>query len=46
VQDVFQQMKTRLEELRAGLVPTKDPAKVHESNPRFFDGNWSPGWCN
>ncbi|KAK7103388.1 hypothetical protein V1264_018294 [Littorina saxatilis] len=44
-QDVFQQMKARLDSYRPSLLPSKTTDRVHAADPSNFNGNWSPGWC-
>lgn len=44
-QDVFLQMKARLDQYRESLVPANLPGYTKESAPSNFNNVWSPGWC-
>ena len=43
--DVLEKMKDMLKQYRESLVPANQPDPDPKSNPKNFDGNWSPGWC-
>ncbi|KAK7486354.1 hypothetical protein BaRGS_00022402 [Batillaria attramentaria] len=43
--DVLAKMKARLEELWKGEIPANFPKGDPASNPKNFNGAWSPGWC-
>ncbi|XP_070180940.1 arylsulfatase B-like [Littorina saxatilis] len=44
-QDVFHNLKARLDSYRPSLVPTLHYSYLKISKPANFNGNWSPGWC-
>lgn len=44
-QDVFKQMKARLDHYRKSLVPANLPGYTKEAAPSNFNNVWSPGWC-
>ena len=43
--DIVTEMKKKLEKYRQSLVPANFPSPDPKSNPKYFGGNWSPGWC-
>ncbi|XP_046566660.1 arylsulfatase B-like [Haliotis rubra] len=43
--DLLDMMKKRLENWKKSRVPAQDPTPVPASNPKYFGGVWSPGWC-
>ncbi|XP_046566685.1 arylsulfatase B-like [Haliotis rubra] len=38
-------MIEKLDEYKKSRVPAQDPAPDPASNPKYFNGAWSPGWC-
>lgn len=44
-QDVFNQLRSRLDEYRSSIVHSVSLPFVNEANPVHFNGVWSPGWC-
>ncbi|KAK3596802.1 hypothetical protein CHS0354_036641 [Potamilus streckersoni] len=42
---VLQQMTQRLAEYKKSLVPANYPPPDPKSNPKYYNGTWSPGWC-
>jgi arylsulfatase B len=43
--DVVKKMRMRLNEYKATLVPAWDVSADPKSNPKYYNGTWSPGWC-
>ncbi|GIY20658.1 arylsulfatase B [Caerostris darwini] len=42
---VVQKLKSRIEELRAAMVPADDPMPDERGEPKLWGNNFSPGWC-
>ncbi|XP_050408585.1 arylsulfatase J [Patella vulgata] len=43
--DIVAKLKARLDFYTASAVPPFHSTPDPKSNPKYFDGNWSPGWC-
>ncbi|KAL3843148.1 hypothetical protein ACJMK2_021100 [Sinanodonta woodiana] len=43
--DVVEKMKQRLAEYKKSLVPANYPPPDPKSDPKYYNGTWSPGWC-
>ncbi|XP_046566659.1 arylsulfatase B-like [Haliotis rubra] len=43
--DLLDMMKKRLENWKKSRVPAQNDSPVPASNPKYFGGVWSPGWC-
>lgn len=43
--DIVDDMKAKLSQYRKSLVPANYPDPDPKSDPKYFGGNWSPGWC-
>ncbi|KAL5008889.1 hypothetical protein ScPMuIL_014470 [Solemya velum] len=43
--EMVQQLQKRLAKYRESLVPARYPPRDPASNPKFYNGVWTPGWC-
>ncbi|KAK3596801.1 hypothetical protein CHS0354_036640 [Potamilus streckersoni] len=43
--EVLKQMIERLSVYKKSLVPANYPPPDPKSNPKYYNGTWSPGWC-
>lgn len=43
--EVVDELKKKLAKYRESLVPANYPPPDPKSDPKYFGGNWSPGWC-
>lgn len=44
-QDIVEELKSRLDYHRKTMVPANYPPDDPRGDPKYYDGNWSPGWC-
>ncbi|KAK3596803.1 hypothetical protein CHS0354_036643 [Potamilus streckersoni] len=42
---IVESLKQRLAEYKKSLVPANYPPPDPKSNPKYYNGTWSPGWC-
>ncbi|KAK3594007.1 hypothetical protein CHS0354_040754 [Potamilus streckersoni] len=43
--DVLKKLQLYLQEFKKTLVPAFYPPGDPKSNPKYYNGTWSPGWC-
>lgn len=43
--NVLESLKRRIEVLKKDMVPADDPPDEKRGDPKFWNGNFSPGWC-
>ena len=39
------ELQHKLNEYRKDLKPAWHPRKLKKAHPKYYGGNWSPGWC-
>ena len=42
---IVQKMRTRLKEYKQMAIPAFSPRRNKYSQPKYWGGVWSPGWC-
>ncbi|XP_002730757.1 arylsulfatase B-like [Saccoglossus kowalevskii] len=45
MQDILEEMQARLQYYKDNAAPLWYPENIDESDPKYFDGAWTPGWC-